>query len=207
MKKQLEMREPRIEASFNPPSEDEASAALGDLCSVTGSRASAIEAVATLTRVALGRRQAPYSSAPLLVPILRAGAAMWLPACEWFPDAPSGFMVAKKLKGSTTVKVEASTLPCPMPPSILVLDPIIATGDTIVAVVELLRDIDASAVIEVVSCYAAPQALERLARHPFITSVTAAAVADYCDDKGYLVPPIGGDCGEKLFGRRDPLVA
>lgn len=97
---------------------------------------------------------------------------------------------------------------------LIILDTIVATGDTILRVCDEIVHLqggrtDGSAVV--LCCYAAPQALERVAKHPLVGLVVVAYQAEHCDDAGYLVPYTHGDIGDKLFGaktreRSRPLV-
>jgi uracil phosphoribosyltransferase len=174
--------------------------ALGTFRSPTASRMALYGAVGTLTKLVLEEALGSRPAAPLLIPILRAGAAMWRPACDFLPDALSAFVIARKVKGSTDVTVECTTLPAEIPERVIILDPIVATGDTIVASVELLRVLGVRAPIDILSCYAAPAAFARLRKHPFIRGAYAAAFAERADEQGYLIPPINGDCGDRLFG-------
>jgi uracil phosphoribosyltransferase len=174
--------------------------ALATLCSPEASRMELYGAVGTLTNAALAKALPRRPAAPLLIPILRAGAAMWRPACDYLPDALTAFVVASKVKGTCEVKVEVSTLPALIPERVIILDPIVATGDTILATIDRLGVLGITSGFDIISCYVAPAAFDRVRGHPSVRGAHAAAYAERADGQGYLIPPINGDCGDKLFG-------
>lgn len=85
---------------------------------------------------------------------------------------------------------------------LVILDTIIATGDTVVKLCEELWEMSGRKPRSVVvwCCYAAPEALERVARCPVVEYVVVAKRAERCDEKGYLVPYTNGDIGDKIYG-------
>lgn len=196
--------DPAAGARRGAPAGTGVGAALGSLCSPAASRMQLYDAVGLLTKAALEEALPERPAAPLLVPILRAGAAMWRPACDHLPDALTAFVVATKVKGTSDVAVTVSTLPSPIPERVILLDPIVATGDTILASIDRLRALGVTAPVDVLSCYVAPDAFARIRSSPFVRSAHSAAFAERADEAGYLIPPIHGDCGDKLFGRALP---
>jgi 4a-hydroxytetrahydrobiopterin dehydratase len=88
---------------------------------------------------------------------------------------------------------------------IVVLDTIVATGDTIVKLCEELWEMSGHQPrsVVVLCCYAAPEALERIAQCPVVEYVVVGKRAETCDKDGYLVPYTNGDIGDKIYGVRD----
>ena len=83
---------------------------------------------------------------------------------------------------------------------VIVLDPMLATGNSAVAAVSRVREAQARD-IKMVCLIAAPEGIAAFhAVHPDVT-VFAAAVDDHLDDHGYIVPGIG-DAGDRLYGTR-----
>lgn len=86
---------------------------------------------------------------------------------------------------------------------IVILDTILATGDTILKLCDELSDIGGpERYITVLCCYASPQALTAVADHRGVHSIFVAHQAETVDDDGYLIPYTNGDLGDKLFGRK-----
>jgi uracil phosphoribosyltransferase len=159
--------------------------------------------IGMMTREVLEVRFRTFVSAQvLLVPVLRAGAAMWPAANEFFGAPATAFAIATKRKGTSEVSVSLSTVSGPSQCKFVVLDPIIATGDTIRATTRLIANEFPRSEIHVIGCYASPEAVEHVCRDTKVTSLTVGVLARSVDRDGYLLPKINGDCGEKLFGKR-----
>ncbi|BAJ29524.1 MULTISPECIES: uracil phosphoribosyltransferase [Kitasatospora] len=138
---------------------------------------------------------------PLVVPILRAGLGMLDGMTRLLPTAEVGFL--GMVRNEETL--EASTYATRMPDDlsgrqIYVLDPMLATGGTLVAAIRMLLDRGATDVTAVV-LLAAPEGvavMEReLAGRP--VTVVTAAVDQRLNEHGYIVPGLG-DAGDRLYG-------
>jgi uracil phosphoribosyltransferase len=82
----------------------------------------------------------------------------------------------------------------------VVLDPMLATGNSAVAAVDRLKETRPRS-IRFVSLLAAPEGLERFhARHPDVPVYTAA-IDRQLDAHGYIVPGLG-DAGDRIFGTK-----
>ena len=82
----------------------------------------------------------------------------------------------------------------------IVLDPMLATGNSAVAAVERLKETGPRS-IRFVCLLAAPEGLARFhARHPEVPVYTAA-IDRQLNDHGYIVPGLG-DAGDRLFGTK-----
>ncbi|MQT13823.1 uracil phosphoribosyltransferase [Segnochrobactrum spirostomi] len=83
---------------------------------------------------------------------------------------------------------------------VIVLDPMLATGNSSVAAVDRLKERGASD-LRFVCLLAAPEGIERMrAGHPDVPIVTAA-VDERLDSHGYIVPGLG-DAGDRMFGTK-----
>ena len=83
---------------------------------------------------------------------------------------------------------------------VIVLDPMLATGNSAIAAIDRLKREGAQR-IKMLCLLAAPEGIEAFhAAHPDV-SVFAAAVDRRLDDHGYIVPGIG-DAGDRLYGTR-----
>lgn len=82
----------------------------------------------------------------------------------------------------------------------IVLDPMLATGNSAVAAVDELKAIGAKD-LRFACLLAAPEGLETFTKaHPDVP-VTTAAIDDHLNEKGYIVPGLG-DAGDRIFGTK-----
>jgi uracil phosphoribosyltransferase len=82
----------------------------------------------------------------------------------------------------------------------IVLDPMLATGNSSAAAIQKVKDAGARSVI-LVTLVSAPEGIERVhAEHPDVRIVTAA-IDRGLNEKGYIVPGLG-DAGDRLYGTR-----
>ena len=83
---------------------------------------------------------------------------------------------------------------------VIVVDPMLATGNSAAAAINRLKDYGVTTV-KLVCLLAAPEGVKcMLERHPDV-SVTVAALDEKLNDHGYIVPGLG-DAGDRLFGTR-----
>ncbi|WP_394828671.1 HAD hydrolase-like protein [Pendulispora albinea] len=168
-------------------------------CQADIPRHKAQQMISSMTRHLLTSPHAELARPELLVPIARAGMAMWPIANSHFGGPPSCFAIGKKEKGSNKVDVQTSTGLRADTRHVLVLDTVSATGDTVVATAAALRERLPGARIEAAICYAAPEAVETILASNAVDRLVVGVRATGCD-AGWLVPRIQGDAGEKLFG-------
>jgi uracil phosphoribosyltransferase len=83
---------------------------------------------------------------------------------------------------------------------VIVVDPMLATGNTAVAAVDRLKEHGASE-LRLVCLLASPVGLENLHRHHPEVHVWTAAVDPQLSDHGYILPGLG-DAGDRLYGTR-----
>jgi uracil phosphoribosyltransferase len=82
----------------------------------------------------------------------------------------------------------------------LILDPMLATGGTLVATIDLLKE-SGCRQIRGLFLVAAPEGLKRLEKvHPDV-DIYVAAIDDKLNDIGYIIPGLG-DAGDKIFGTK-----
>ena len=84
--------------------------------------------------------------------------------------------------------------------TVIVLDPMLATGHSAIAAISRLKEANARH-LKMLCLIAAPEGIEALhAAHPDV-AIFAAAVDERLNDHGYIVPGIG-DAGDRLYGTR-----
>jgi uracil phosphoribosyltransferase len=141
------------------------------------------------------------SPPPLVVPVLRAGVGMLDGLTRLLPDAEVGFAGLARDERTAEPSWYADRLPEDAAGrSVFVLDPMLATGGTLVAVVEVLLERGAEAVT-CVCILASPEGIERV-RTTFAddrVSLVVAAVDERLDERAYIIPGLG-DAGDRLFG-------
>ncbi|MBM4464590.1 MAG: uracil phosphoribosyltransferase [Chloroflexi bacterium] len=132
-------------------------------------------------------------------PILRAGLPMVEPALEMIPTAQI-WHIGLHREEETLQPIEYYTnVPREATAEIaFILDPMLATGGSAVAAVDILKRSGVRN-IKFVGLIAAPEGIERLSRaHPDVP-IHIAAVDERLNDIGYIVPGLG-DAGDRLFG-------
>jgi uracil phosphoribosyltransferase len=155
--------------------------------------------VTTPVGIALGARLADPK--PLIVPVLRAGIGMLDGMTRLLPMASTGFVGMVRDEESLVASTYANRLPARLDGrEVFVLDPMLATGGTLVTVVSMLLDRGAAAVTAI-CLLAAPEGMARVeAAFPGDNvRVVTGAVDDRLNEKGYIVPGLG-DAGDRLFG-------
>lgn len=82
----------------------------------------------------------------------------------------------------------------------IVIDPMLATGGSMVATLDMLKD-RGCPLMKVIVLVAAPEGIRRVQEaHPEVEIYTAS-IDERLDEKGYIVPGLG-DAGDKIFGTR-----
>jgi uracil phosphoribosyltransferase len=141
------------------------------------------------------------SPPPLVVPVLRAGVGMLDGLTRLLPDAEVGFAGLVRDERTAEPSWYADRLPEDAAGrDVFVLDPMLATGGTLVAVVEVLLNRGA-ATVTCVCLLAAPEGVARVqAAFPAENvSLVVAAVDERLDERSYIIPGLG-DAGDRLFG-------
>ena len=142
---------------------------------------------------------------PTVVPILRAGLGMLDAALRLVPEAPVGFLGTARIESSGTSGVDhrryLETLPADVGhrPAI-VLDPMLATGGTLIDACITLSEAGAEP-LTVVCALASPEgvaALQAAGAGRFDAHVITAAIDSHLDERAYIVPGLG-DAGDRLY--------
>ena len=143
------------------------------------------------------------SPQPMVVPILRAGLGMLEGMMKLLPTAEVGFLGMVRNEETLQASTYAERLPDDLAGrQCYVLDPMLATGGTLVDAIRYLADRGADD-ITAVTLLAAPEGIEAVERALAdldipITLVTGS-LDERLNDKGYIVPGLG-DAGDRLYG-------
>lgn len=136
-----------------------------------------------------------------IVPILRAGLGMVDGLVSLMPAAKIGH-VGLYRDPETLQPVEYY---CKLPQDIheremLVVDPMLATGGSAVAAIDVLKAKGANN-IKLVNLVAAPEGIEEVQKYHPDVDIYVASIDEKLNDHGYIVPGLG-DAGDRLFGTK-----
>ncbi len=136
-----------------------------------------------------------------LVPILRAGLGMLPGVLELIPAAKVGVVGLQRDEQTLQPVGYYEKLTGRMDErTAIILDPMLATGGSLVATVDLLKAAGCTR-IKGLFLVAAPEGLRALeARHPDV-EVFTASIDERLNEVGYILPGLG-DAGDKIFGTR-----
>jgi uracil phosphoribosyltransferase len=139
---------------------------------------------------------------PLVVPILRAGLGMLSGMTRLLPTAEVGFLGLQRDEETLQAITYANRLPDDLSGrQCFVLDPMLATGGTLIASVNYLLDRGARDVTAI-CLLAAPEglaAVEEAVGQRGNVQIVTSAVDLRLNDRGYIVPGLG-DAGDRLYG-------
>ena len=144
----------------------------------------------------------------ILIPILRASIPLAWGILKAYPEAKMGLIVARRIEESIRtdekgiyfdIELSYKKLPRIDNKSIVVIiDPMIATGSTIIRVLDEILVYNPSKII-VVGIIATPYAIDRILSKAENIEFYLLAVDEKLDEKGYIVPGLG-DAGDRVFG-------
>jgi uracil phosphoribosyltransferase len=135
----------------------------------------------------------------VIVPVLRAGLAMLNAAHELLGDTPVGFLGLERDEETAVAREYYQKFPAGLSGKrVLVLDPMLATGGSLVDSVQALKARGATD-ITLVCIVAAPEGLARISKEFPDINIFTAAIDDHLDERKYIVPGLG-DFGDRYFG-------
>jgi len=137
---------------------------------------------------------------PVIVPVLRAGLGFVHAAQELMPIADVGFIGIARDEETFEPKPYVNRLPESLAGRpVIVIDPMLATGGSLVTTINLLTERGAPTPITVVCALAAPEGLQRLRDEGLDLHVFTGAIDDHLNEHAYIVPGLG-DAGDRQFG-------
>lgn len=138
---------------------------------------------------------------PIVVPILRAGLGMLEGMTRLIPSAEVGFLGMVRDEKTLQASTYANRLPEDLTGrQCYILDPMLATGGTLIAATRFLLDKGATE-ITIICILAAPEgvaALEKALDGAPVT-VVMGSLDERLNEHGYIVPGLG-DAGDRLYG-------
>ncbi len=138
--------------------------------------------------------------------ILRAGLALHYGFLNYFDDSENGFISAFRHHSNNDdafeIKVEYQAVPNINDKILLLVDPMLATGQSLVAVFNQLLATQKPKEIHIAAVIAAPEGVEYLKDNlPDNCNLWIAVLDDCLNDKKYIVPGLG-DAGDLAYGNK-----
>ena len=142
---------------------------------------------------------------PVLATILRAGVPLYQGLLNYFDKADSAFIGAYRKHNTFDESFEINQQYITSPElegrPLIIADPMLATGASLIEAITALCDYDQPSQIHVVTAIACTVGIETLARKFPEVHIWAAAIDDELTGKGYIVPGLG-DAGDLAFGKK-----
>ncbi len=137
----------------------------------------------------------------ILVPILRAGMGLVNGIMDLIPTAKVGFIGLYRDEKTLEPVEYFAKFPKELPEGIvLVLDPMLATGGSAIAAVDMIKKRGAKN-IRMVCLVGAPEGVKAFTEaHPDV-DLYLAALDDHLNEIGYIVPGLG-DAGDRIYGTK-----
>ena len=140
----------------------------------------------------------------VLCSILRAGLPLHQGLINYFDDAENAFISAYRHHSNNDDKfeivVEYFASPDIKNKTLLLADPMLASGQSLVAVYQAIKKNGLPKEIHIVSVIASQQGIDYVKKHfPENTHLWIAAIDQELNEKGYIIPGLG-DAGDLAFG-------
>lgn len=133
----------------------------------------------------------------VLVPILRAGEPMLTGILRTLPYARSGFLAMKRDEQTAESKLFYENVPPLEDKTVLLLDPMIATGGSLIDGIDFLKKKGAKNIISL-NILGAPEGVKAVQEaHPDV-DIFIAQIDERLDDNKYIRPGLG-DAGDRAF--------
>jgi uracil phosphoribosyltransferase len=137
----------------------------------------------------------------VLVPILRAGLGMVDGIVSLIPTAKVGHVGLYRDETTLMPHEYYAKFPNNMANSIvMILDPMLATGGSAVAAIDLVKSRGAK-IVKLVSLVGAPEGVKEVTDHHPDVDIYLAALDEKLNEIGYIVPGLG-DAGDRIFGTK-----
>jgi uracil phosphoribosyltransferase len=135
----------------------------------------------------------------VLVPVLRAGLGMLDSILQLIPHARVGFIGLKREETTLRAIFYHKSLPTDLEKfEVILIDPMLATGGSAVAALDLMAEHGAKRV-RLVNVLAAPEGIRWVQKHYPHLPIFTAAIDRKLNGRGYILPGLG-DAGDRLFG-------
>jgi uracil phosphoribosyltransferase len=141
---------------------------------------------------------------PVLATILRAGLPLHQGLLNYFDKADNAFISAyRKHNRDGSFEISLDYVSCPELEDrvVIISDPMLATGSSLVKTIQFLRDEGKPKEIHIVAVIACTVGIEYVKRSEPQCKIWCGAIDDELTAKGYIVPGLG-DAGDLAFGTK-----
>lgn len=141
---------------------------------------------------------------PVLATILRAGLPLHQGLLNYFDRADNAFISAyRKHHRDGSFEISLDYVSCPSLENrvVIIADPMLATGSSLVKTVQYLRDEGLPSEIHIVCAIACTVGIEYVLRSEPKVTIWCGAIDDELTAKGYIVPGLG-DAGDLAYGTK-----
>ncbi len=141
---------------------------------------------------------------PVLATILRAGLPMHNGMLNYFDKADNAFVSAyRKHKHDGTFEISLEYMSCPPLAGriVIISDPMLATGSSLVKTIQFMKNDGVPAHIHVVTAIACTVGIEYVQREEPDVKIWCGEIDDELTAKGYIVPGLG-DAGDLAYGSK-----
>jgi uracil phosphoribosyltransferase len=178
---------------------------IGEIAAYEISKTFPVETVDVVT--SLGTAAVPViKEYPVLIPILRAGIPLHNGLENYFDRSASGFISAyRKVEKNEKFTINIEYISCPdlTDKTIILCDPMLATGASIVAAYKDLQNLGKPAHTHILTAIASVEGINFVKKNLPMKEITiwVGAVDDELTAKAYIVPGLG-DAGDLAYGSK-----
>jgi uracil phosphoribosyltransferase len=176
---------------------------IGEIAAYEISKKLAFEPIETPTALGIANGFA-LKNQPVLGTILRAGLPLHQGLLNYFDKADNAFISAyrkHKRDGSFQISLEYVSCPDLTDRVLIIADPMLATGASLVKTIHYLKNESAPAAIHIVCAIACTVGIEFVKREDPSVTIWCGAIDDELTAKGYIVPGLG-DAGDLAYGNK-----
>ena len=141
---------------------------------------------------------------PVLGTILRAGLPLHQGMLNYFDKADNAFIAAyRKHHTDGSFDISLEYLSCPVIDNrvLIICDPMLATGASLVKTIDLLKKEGIPSELHVAAVIASTEGIDFLRRHEPTVRIWCGSIDEELTAKGYIVPGLG-DAGDLAFGEK-----
>jgi uracil phosphoribosyltransferase len=176
---------------------------IGEVAAYEISKGLAFEEKDTTTPLGIAKQKV-LQQQPVLATILRAGMPLHQGMLNYFDKADSAFIAAyRKHRHDGSFEINLEYIACPPldDRTVILCDPMLATGASLVKTIEFLKREGQFKEMHVVSVIACTEGIDFLRRHEPNVKIWCGAIDEELTAKGYIVPGLG-DAGDLAFGEK-----
>jgi len=133
----------------------------------------------------------------LFVTVLRAGLPMLEAMMDLFPKAQAGFLAIKRDESTHKAKLYFDRVPDCKGKHLILVDPMVATGGSLVDAMELLK-VRGATKITSLNIIGSPEGLKMLEERYSELDIYIAQIDEHLNDDKYIIPGLG-DAGDREY--------